>query len=60
MVYVWHIFEMERKSWKGGFSKILKENFSINAGNFPVVIDTPNIYSRVRTNMGWEDANPSS
>ena len=36
---------------RGGFSKILKENFSIDAGNFPVVLDTPNIYSRVRTNM---------
>ena len=34
-----------------GFSKILKENYSIDAGNFPVVLDTPNIYSRVRTNM---------
>ena len=36
----------------GDFSKVLKENFSIDAGNFPVVLDTPNIYSRVRTNMG--------
>ena len=36
---------------RGGFSKVLKENFSIDAGNFPVVLDTPNIYSRVRTNM---------
>ena len=53
MVYVWHIFWKGKKILKGGggFSKILKENFSIDAGNFPVVLDTPNIYSRVRTNM---------
>ena len=36
---------------RGGFSKILKENFSIDAGNIPMVLDTPNIYSRVSTNM---------
>ena len=36
----------------GGFCKISKKYFSINSENFSMVINTPNIYPRVRTNIG--------
>ena len=35
----------------GGFSQVLKENFSITSENFSMIINTPNIYPRVRKNM---------
>ena len=42
----------EKLGRRGVFCKILKDNFSTNSKNFSVVINTQNIYSRVRTNIG--------
>ena len=42
----------EKLGRRGVFCKILKDTFSTNSKNFFVVINTQNIYSRVRTNIG--------
>ena len=42
----------EKLGWRGVFCKVLKESLSIHSGNFSMVINTPNIYPRVRTNIG--------
>ena len=42
----------EKLGRRGVFCKILKENFSIHSGNFSMIINTPNIYPIVRTNIG--------
>ena len=48
----------ENFGMRGVFCKILKENSSIYSKNFSVVINTPNIYPRVRKTQ--EDTNPAS
>ena len=42
----------EKLGSRGVFCKVLKESLSIHSGNFSMIINTPNIYPRVRTNIG--------